>query len=60
MGADLSNEDWERNEPGWYTLRGVGGIVHERDGWYFYPMGGGQFGPYSSLAKAKAGGNPDA
>ena len=41
------------NEAGWYTWRGIGGIVHEQDGWYFYPLVGERVGPFETLAAAK-------
>jgi len=58
--------DWRREEAGWYVADGVGGIVNEGPGygprgrgshpggWYFYPEHSGQFGPFSTLAKAEA------
>lgn len=46
---------WERQEPGWYTADGVGGIVREgADRWYFYPAGEAKtsgVGPYRTLRK---------
>jgi hypothetical protein len=44
---------WETIEAGWYTLHGVGAIVHERNGWYFYPLQDKRVGPFRTLAAAK-------
>lgn len=47
-------QDWEKQELGWYTKSGVGGIVHEADGcWWFYPLLIPEMhGPYPSLKRA--------
>lgn len=31
-------QDWTRQEAGWYTKYGVGGIVQEINGWWYYPV----------------------
>lgn len=49
------NNDWEQPaEAGWYTKRGVGGIIHEVGGWWFYPdvePPKGQ-GPFRTMTRA--------
>lgn len=55
IGAAMRNkDDWNQEEAGWYTKIGVGGIVQEDDGyWYFYPVSGDdRHGPYTSLKGA--------
>ena len=49
---------WERLEPGWYYREGTGGICHEEDGWWVYPIypaeSHGRLGPYRTCAEAMA------
>lgn len=54
------SEHWEMQEPGWYTLRGLGGICQETDGWYFYPLEGEAQGPFPTLAVAALRGDTSA
>jgi hypothetical protein len=35
----MKNQGWEKQERGWYTKEGVGGVCKENDGrWYIYPL----------------------
>ena len=36
MIVEISGVKWEMQEAGWWTGE-LGGVVHEQDGWYFYP-----------------------
>lgn len=40
---------WTRHEPGWYTHDALGGICHELDGWWHYPLNGDPHGPFATL-----------
>ena len=47
---------WERQEGGWHTKEGVGGVVLEKDGkWWFYPAQHlePRHGPFTSCGAAK-------
>lgn len=48
--------EWTFEEVGWYTHPTYGGICHERDGWYFYPldMKESKVGPYKTLKAAQS------
>lgn len=46
-------EGWVRQEAGWYTLRGVGGVTRERDGsWSFFPLHGPEASGFPTMALA--------
>ena len=48
-----AEREWERQEKGWYTRPGYGGIVQETSGWYWYPLGKSwRKGPYQTLQAA--------
>lgn len=52
----LARNHWQRIERGWHVHPEIGGCVHERDGWYFYPKDrpvSERLGPFRALADAK-------
>jgi len=54
-GSDMKPK-WEKQEKGWWIHEKIGGIVQEKDNyWYIYKKEDDSgFGPFKSLKKAQA------